>query len=87
VTGERIGHTEKESSFMLMAMCTMVSGPTIKQMALEPTNTLMGPCMRASGKMICSMGVALRLGPTKVDMRVNMHLDGSMELEATSGAI
>jgi hypothetical protein len=57
----------------------MGSGPMIRQMVLELTNTLMEPCMRANGKMICSMGVELRRGLTRVDMKVTMPLAGNME--------
>lgn len=41
--------------------------------------------MKVNGKMICSMEKELRLGPTKVSTRANMHLAESTESELING--
>jgi len=43
--------------------------------------------MKANGKMICNMDEVLKLGQIKVDTKVSMLMEESMELEAINGTM
>lgn len=43
--------------------------------------------MKANGKMICNMDEVLKLGQIKVDTKVSMLMEESMELAAINGTM
>jgi len=44
-------------------------------------------CMKANGKTICNMDEVLKLGQIKVDTKVSMLMEESMELAAINGTM
>jgi len=55
-TEKRIKPTEKEYSYIMISMCTMVAGQTIRLMDMVSIPIRMALLTRGTGKMTSSMG-------------------------------
>ena len=62
------------NSIMRTGIYMMASGFATKHMALVHIFTVMGPHMRATGKMIFSMDLGLKNGQTKAVMKGIIYL-------------
>lgn len=71
-TGAMTRPMERESSSMLMVMCTMASGKMIRLKDRELTLTLMEPITKDNGLMISSTDKELKAGPMVLDTKVIM---------------
>jgi hypothetical protein len=76
---------EKEDSFTLTEMSTMVSGKTTRLMATESIAILMAPSMRASGKTISNTAMALRLGLMVPSIKDSMLKGKKRERDSSPG--
>ena len=86
-SGEKTEHMVKANLFMWTEMFMMVSGPMIKPTVLAFTNMLTVPCMRASGRMICSTVVELKPGPIRVATKETTDSDASTASAVTAGVM
>ena len=85
--GEKTEHMVKANLFMWTEMFTMVSGPMIKPTDPAFTNMSTVPCMRASGRMICSTAVELKPGLIRVAMKETTDSDASTASAVTAGVM
>ena len=85
VNGVKIVLMGRVDSFMLMEMFMMVNGQMIRRMDTGFIDMLMVQCMKGSGKMIFNMVKDQSHGQTKVNTKVNMHMDANMEQVAING--
>lgn len=87
VNGERIGHMEKDSSFMSMEISMMVNGQTIRQMDSVSICMSTVLSMRVSGEKISNTVAALRLGLTDLGMKETTLSAVSMALVPINGTM
>lgn len=84
-SGARTELTAKASSFTLMATSMMDFGLMIKQMVMESTSTSTAHSTKDSGRMICNMGLVLKLGLMAPDTKVITRKEEKMVLDHTNG--
>ena len=85
VSGEKTERMVRVNSFMWTEMSTRVSGQTIKPTVLAFTSMSTEPCMKASGRMICSMVGELKPGLIRAATRVITRSAESMASVVTTG--
>ena len=77
--GKTIEHMGKESSFILMAIFTMVIGLMIKLMATEYIIISMVPCTKETGETISNMEKAKKAGLMDLFMKESFSNSQDME--------